>query len=164
VRRTNGLTLIEILIALALLGILVSFIVSSLASSFRITKENRKSLDATSAAQRIIESVRGQWRDKKLYANNCAVLVLNPADSQFMSLSAQYLLLNADATKSGTATLTNLVIKTSAGDCGTTTFTCDSATAATRLDPLKRIVVTATDAVDTTRTLAKVTLDIVCPT
>lgn len=145
-----GLTLIEILIALALLGILVSFVVSSLAGSFQITRENRKSLDATTTAQRVIEDIRGQWNGSRaVYNTGCATLTLQPPNATYMTLSAKSSTLDATATTAGTA-----------GDvtaCGTlsTVTTCVSA--------MKRVVVTAVDSSNTTRILARVTLDVVCP-
>ena len=147
---TLGLTLIEILIALALLGVLVSFVVSSLAGSFQITRENRKSLDATTTAQRIIEDIRGQWSGSRaIYNTGCATLTLQPANATYMTLSAKSSTLDATATTAGTAADVNT--------CGTisTVTTCVSA--------MKRVVVTAVDSSNTARTLARVTLDVVCP-
>ena len=153
-QRTKGLTLIEILIALMLLGVLVSFVVSSLAGSFQITRENRKSLDATTTAQRIIEDIRGQWSGagtKAVYNTACANVTLTPPNVSFMSLTATQTPLALDATPTGTPTAAVTV------PCGALSVspTCTS--------PMKRVVVVATDTADTTRVLSRVTLDVVCP-
>ena len=150
-RHNKGLTLIEIIIALALLGILVSFVVSSLAGSFQVTRENRKSLDATTTTQRILENVRGQWDSRAVYNTGCANVVLTPTNANFMTLSANQQELTPAAVPTATppAALTT--------PCGTL-----SATTAC-VSPMKRVVVVAVDSADATRTLSRVTLDIVCP-
>lgn len=150
-QQSKGLTLIEIIIALALLGILVSFVVSSLASSFQITRENRKSLDATTTTQRILEDVRGQWNNRAIYNTGCANLVLTSANATFMALSAN----QQELTSAAVPTTTPVTALTT--PCGTL-----SATTAC-VSPMKRIIVVALDSANTTRTLSRVTLDIVCP-
>lgn len=150
-QHSKGLTLIEIIIALALLGILVSFVVSSLAGSFQVTRENRKSLDATTTTQRILEDVRGQWNSRATYNTGCANLVLTPANATFMTLSANQQELTAAAVATATP---SAALTTPCGALSATT-TCVS--------PMKRVVVVAVDSTNTTRTLSRVTLDVVCP-
>lgn len=150
-RVTKGLTLIEILIALALLGILVSFVVSALASSFQITRENRKSLDATTTAQRILEEIRGQWGDKTVYNTGCANVTLTPPNAGFMTLTAT----RTDLTLAAVGTGTPAAAVTTPCATLSASSTCTSA--------MKRVIVVATDTADTTRVLSRVTLDVVCP-
>lgn len=145
-----GLTLIEIIIALALLGVLVSFVVSSLASSFQITRENRKSVDATTTAQRILEDIRGQWSVRGAFNSGCATVTLTPPNSGFMTLSATQQNLTMTATTSGT-------VVTLTGSCGAIPATAPC------VAPMKRVIVQAIDSADTTRTLARVALDVLCP-
>ncbi len=153
-RQTSGLTIIEILIALAILGVMVGFVASSLASSLQITRENRKSLDATSAVQRVVESVRGQWQSRGLYGAGCADLTLNEASSNFMSITATVATVDTTASTVGSPTALDIV------SCNTkrTTDTC-----AVLTQPMKRVVVTAIDTESGTKVLSKVTLDVVCP-
>ena len=151
---SKGLTIIEVLIALALLGVMVGFVANSLASSFQITRENRKSLDATSAVQRVVESVRGQWQSRGLYGAGCAELTLNQAGSNFMSITATVTKLNAAAETTGAAQ----PLETSGCAALLTTETC-----VLLAEPMKRVIVTAKDTQDTTRVLSTVTLDLVCP-
>jgi type II secretory pathway pseudopilin PulG len=153
-RKTTGLTVIEVLIALALLGVMVGFVANSLAGSFKITRENRKSLDATSAVQRVVESVRGQWQSRGLYGAGCAELTLNQANSSFMSIAATVTVLNAAATITGSED----PLTTTGCTALLTTGTCTALA-----QPMKRLIVTATDAETAGRELSKVTLDLVCP-
>lgn len=153
-QQTNGLTVIEVLIALALLGVMIGFVANSLASSFQITRENRKSLDATSAVQRVVESVRGQWQSRGLYGAGCADLTLNQAGSTFMSIAATVTTLAASAATISSATALDTV------SCSTK---LTSGTCTVLAQPMKRVVVTATDTENAGRELSKVTLDLVCP-
>jgi prepilin-type N-terminal cleavage/methylation domain-containing protein len=151
--ETRGLTLIEILIALVMLGVLVSFIVSSLASSFQLNRESRKSLDATANAQRIIEEIRGQWETPALYDNACVNLTLTPETSSFMSTTITQKDYNVDATPVNASAPTNITV--SAACSGTALAACSS--------PMKRVFVTSTDVAVPTKILARATLDVICP-
>lgn len=153
-QKTKGLTVIEVLIALALLGVMVGFVANSLAGSFRITRENRKSLDATSAVQRVVESVRGQWQSRGLYGAGCTELALNQAGSSFMAITATVTQLNAAAEITGSASS----LKTTGCTALLTTGTCTDLA-----QPMKRVIVTATDTETAGRELSKVALDLVCP-
>lgn len=148
--KSTGLTLIEILIALAMLGVMVSFVVTSLVGSFQITRENRKSIDATTTAQRIIEDIRGQWSDRALFNTSCANVTLSPPNAGYLTLNANQQNLTKAAVLSGSAApLTTPCGALLAG------ATCNA--------PMKRVIVVATDTAAPTRTLARVTLDLVCP-
>lgn len=147
---TKGLTLIEVIIALALLGVLVTAIVSPIVGSFQIARTNRLSLNATSEAQRIIEAIRGNWKSPSLYDSNCAPVVL--AANQSVSLTP--------LTSEGTVAT------------GTLTFSSSSCAAPTApgvaicpisVSPMKRISVKVTDPNDTSRNLSTINLDVVCP-
>jgi prepilin-type N-terminal cleavage/methylation domain-containing protein len=152
VRPTKGLTIIEIMIALAVLGVMVTFIASSLAGSFQLTRENRRSLDATSNTQRILEDIRGQWRDPMRFDTACAEVTLNSAATNFMTVSATSTNLNRLAV----ATATPAAVATPTTCPGTALAACDT--------PMKRVIVTAVDSGDATRVLARATLDVNCPT
>lgn len=154
--RSRGLTLIEILIALSLLGIMTGFVVSSLAGSFQITRASQRTLEATAAVQRVLEEVRGQWQNRTLYDSSCAVIDLSPAASTFLTLTATRLDLTSSASASTGATPMNI---TTAG-CPTAPPTPGSTCPATQR--MQRVVITALDNTDSNRTLASASLDIVC--
>jgi prepilin-type N-terminal cleavage/methylation domain-containing protein len=154
VRRTDGLTLIEILIALTMLAIMITFIVQSLAGSFQLTRDNRRALDASAATQRLLEDIRGQWQSRTLFNENCAVLTLNPANSTFMNITAQV----------GTLPLGNSTTVPAVTYTNMTTSGCSTPPALTPAcgTDMKRVVVTATSTPGTTE-LSRVTLDVPCP-
>jgi prepilin-type N-terminal cleavage/methylation domain-containing protein len=151
--QTKGLTLIEILIALVMLGVMVSFIASSLAGSFQLTRESRKTLDATANAQRIIEEIKGQWRAPALYDNACADLTLTPQTSSFMTTTITQQNYNVNATPVTATTPANVTISS----------TCPATASATCASPIKRIFVTTTETGTPTKVLARATLDVDCP-
>jgi prepilin-type N-terminal cleavage/methylation domain-containing protein len=150
VRRTKGLTVIEVLIALTLLGILVSAIVSPIISSFQLARTNRLSLDATSEAQRIIETIKGQWQSPSRYDANCAVISLT--SNQTVTLAA----VNSDGSANATA-----LTFTSSG-CTTSTSPGTSACPATQ-PALKRVSVRVVDLNNTAKVLSTISFDVVCP-
>jgi prepilin-type N-terminal cleavage/methylation domain-containing protein len=151
VQQTKGLTIIEIMIALALLGIMVTFIASSLASSFQLTRENRRSLDATANIQRILEDIRGQWRDPKKFDNTCAEVILNKATTSFMTITAKYNEL--DRLAEPKTPLASISIATTCG--GTALVEC--------VVPMKRVTLLAVDSKNASREFARAALDINCP-
>ncbi len=67
----NGLTLIELLVATVLLGVIITVILAPLAGLFRITGESGRTLQASTQAQEVIEYVRGQWQDRDKYDKSC---------------------------------------------------------------------------------------------
>jgi prepilin-type N-terminal cleavage/methylation domain-containing protein len=152
VQQTRGLTIIEIMIALALLGIMVTFIASSLASSFQLTRENRRSLDATANVQRIIEDIRGQWRDPAKFDTACAEVNLNTAATSFMVITAQ----RNDLNRLAEVVLGPFAISTPGSCTGTALASCEV--------PMRRVTLRAVDAKDATREFARAVLDINCPT
>jgi prepilin-type N-terminal cleavage/methylation domain-containing protein len=163
VRRTDGLTLIEILVSLTLLAIMVTFIVQSLAGSFQLTRDNRRALDASAATQRILEDVRGQWQSRTLFNERCATLTLNPAGSTFMTLTAQVAPhpspLQNTTTNPPTLIYTNL---TTTGCSTPPPPPTPPATLPPCVALMQRIAVTATRTSPTAE-LSRVTLDIPCP-
>jgi prepilin-type N-terminal cleavage/methylation domain-containing protein len=151
VQQTKGLTIIEIMIALALLGIMVTFIASSLASSFQLTRENRRSLDATASIQRILEDIRGQWRDPIKFDTSCAEVVLNKSTTSFMTITANY----NDLDRLAEATTTLASVSTAITCGGTALVKCSV--------PMKRVTLLAVDSKNASREFARAALDINCP-
>jgi prepilin-type N-terminal cleavage/methylation domain-containing protein len=152
VRRIDGLTLIEILVSLALMGILTSFVVSSLTSSMGVTRQSRTALDATTNVQRLVEEVRGQWLEPRKFDDGCVEdVVLNPPNANRMSLTMRFE--NFDANLQSLHTEKEVVISNA---CSRTALeVCEA--------PIKRLTVTARDTAAPTRVLAQVVLDINCP-
>jgi prepilin-type N-terminal cleavage/methylation domain-containing protein len=149
-QATKGLTLIEILIALVLLGFIVTAITQPIVSSFQIARTNRLSLDATSEAQRIIETIRGQWQSPSLYDSNCAVVTLGA--NKTVTLRQ----LNSDGTvQAGTITFIS-------SGCGAATTTGPNPCPNTQA-PMKRVTVAVNDVSAPTRNLSTINFDIVCP-
>ena len=149
-RRTEGLTIIEILIALTLLGILVASIISPIVSSFQLTQASRLSLDATTEAQRIVEDIRGQWLSRAIYDSNCAAITLK--SNQTVTLQA----LNAD----GTVKTASLPFTKTGCPTAPTPNTSNCPVAS---DPMKRVTVTAKNPQDASRVLSRISYDVVCP-
>ncbi|WP_200868193.1 type II secretion system protein [Deinococcus phoenicis] len=57
----QGFTILEILVAIALLGILTSVLTATLTGSLSLNRQAQKQLDTTSNAQQVMENVRNAW-------------------------------------------------------------------------------------------------------
>ena len=75
----QGFTLVEILVALLLLGIVIVAILAPLTGLFGLTQRSTRQMDATAQAQQAMELIRGQWLDPSRYAGNCVVGTLPQA-------------------------------------------------------------------------------------
>lgn len=60
-KHTQGFTIIEILVAIALLGILTAVLTSMLTGTLTLNRSSQTQLEKTSKAQQVIESIRGSW-------------------------------------------------------------------------------------------------------
>jgi len=78
VRALKGLTLIEVLIAMAIFVILMTAVTQSLLPLFGLTRESRIQLNANQQAQQTLEAIRGAWLDADRYKKTCAPLHLPP--------------------------------------------------------------------------------------
>ncbi|ULH16792.1 type II secretion system GspH family protein [Deinococcus sp. KNUC1210] len=83
--RTQGFTLLEVLVSLALLGIVIVAILAPLTGLFGMSQRSTRQVAATTQAQQAIELIRGQWLDPARYASNCVVGPL-PAGVQVLSV------------------------------------------------------------------------------
>jgi len=70
-RRRTGFTIIEVLIATIILGVLIGSLVGPLGSLFRMTKRNQQLLDNTTIAQQSIEKIVRDWQDQSKFARSC---------------------------------------------------------------------------------------------
>jgi len=68
---TSGFTIIEILVAIALLAILSLAISSTLIGSLSLNGQNQRRLDSTTGTQQVIENIRGAWLVKANYDRAC---------------------------------------------------------------------------------------------
>ncbi len=75
-RAPKGLTLIEVLIAIAIFAILMLAVTQSLIPTFSLTRESRAQLAANQQAQAVIEAIRAAWHDSLKYKRTCAPLTL----------------------------------------------------------------------------------------
>ena len=57
-----GLTIIEMLVATVLLGVLAAAILAPLTGLFQMTTRSTQTLSVTTQAQEVMESIQGQWR------------------------------------------------------------------------------------------------------
>lgn len=134
-RRTEGVTIIELLIALAILGVLLSLIVQPITSIFQITSNSNRQLAGTAQAQRIVERFKGVGNTA--FDRDCAPLLGNETSQTDLipsTVTARVQYLNADASPSG-APAVNLVAST---NCAALTATT---TASTQLKRLTILVV-----------------------
>jgi prepilin-type N-terminal cleavage/methylation domain-containing protein len=154
VRKTDGLTLIELLIALTIFGILSSLVVSSLTGSFQLTRQSRVTLRATTHVQRAIEEVRGQWRVPHKYDHACVdVFELTPAPSEGIALRTRFIDLDSNANPRPGNQEKEVTNPRTCSDRASDV--CESA--------MKRLTVVAVDAKQPEQVLAQAVLDINCP-
>ncbi|GGR25054.1 prepilin-type N-terminal cleavage/methylation domain-containing protein [Deinococcus ruber] len=83
--KAQGFTLLEVLVALALLGVVIVAILAPLTGLFGMSQRSTRQVAATTQAQQAIELIRGQWLDPGRYAGNCVVGSL-PADVKVLSV------------------------------------------------------------------------------
>lgn len=87
----SGFTLIEVLIAIALLGILVAVLTATLTGSLNLNRQAQQQLGTTTGAQQVLESIRNAWTTLANYDNACAPSVSLPSgySAQFTNLSTR---------------------------------------------------------------------------
>ncbi|GGO36424.1 type II secretion system protein [Deinococcus humi] len=121
--REQGFTIIEILVAIALLGILASVLTATMTGSLNLNRQSQRQLDTASRAQQVLESIRGAWADtsggviSSNYERACA-----PSSSVSLNgLSAKYINLN---TRAQPINASGTVISAPSGTNVTITATC----------------------------------------
>ena len=130
-----GFTLIEVLVATMILGLIITAVLGPLTGMFGLTRKSMSQTDATSVAQATLEDVRGQWLNWSKYDAGC---VTGDAFPTTVGVSVQ----NLDAGLSPVGSATTLTRSTLAA--------CPSATgprtgpAPTTSPALRRLTVTAT--------------------
>lgn len=122
----QGFTLLEVLVAIALFGILVAVLIPSITALLGINRQGEAQLSSATQAQQLIESVKGAWQNSAAYSSNCAPALTLPAGV--------------------TITLRSQPLDSRAGNPGaladvTRAATCPAATAP--VPPMRRVQVTA---------------------
>ena len=67
----RGFTLLELLVAVALLGALTAALLPALERALVIERGNRLRLERTAAARAVVERVLGEWRDPGRFEQAC---------------------------------------------------------------------------------------------
>lgn len=131
----DGFTLIEILMALLLLGVLILAVLAPLTGLFGLTRQSVRQTDATALAQAVMEDVRGQWQNWGKYDARCVAGETLPSG---VTISAQDM--TAQGATNGTA---SALTRSSASVCaGSTGPRLSYAPPTSPL--LRRVTVTAT--------------------
>ena len=61
-RRNNGFSLIEMLAATVILGVLITVVLAPLTQLFKNSGKNGRTLQTTTQTQQVVEYIRGQWQ------------------------------------------------------------------------------------------------------
>ncbi len=69
--RRKGLTLIEVLIALAIFTVLLAAVTQGLLPVFSMTQKSQEQLDANQRAEQALNLIRSEWQDPGKYAATC---------------------------------------------------------------------------------------------
>jgi len=125
-KRAHGFSLIEAMIAIAILGILLAAILQPLGSLFRMSSSSRDLLERTTQAQQVAERVMREWQDPSKFDQACLDLDTNPLPSNVtvrsrpLDLQAQPLAGYADVASCpqspSPAALRRLTVVVSGGD------------------------------------------------
>lgn len=67
----SGFTLIEILVATLLVGILLASVVAPMTGLFGISRDTNGQLASVTSAQNVMEQAKGLWRTQALYDRDC---------------------------------------------------------------------------------------------
>ncbi|WP_425145754.1 type IV pilus modification PilV family protein [Deinococcus sp.] len=118
--REAGFTLLEVLVAIVLFAIVVVAILAPLTGLFGMSQRSSQQSKATTAAQQVMEQIRGQWLVQANYDQIC------------VSSALPY---------SATATVLNEDINGNSSGSATMNFSCGSNAVITPIPPLRRITV-----------------------
>jgi len=71
VRAAKGFTIVEVLIATMILGVLIGSILGPLGGLFRMTQRSQELLSNTTLAQQTVEKIVNDWRDIDKFSHSC---------------------------------------------------------------------------------------------
>ena len=117
VQPQQGFTLIEILVAIALLGLLAAVLTSTLTGSLSLNRQAQKQLDTTTNVQQLLEKVRSAWATQDSYDKACAPSLIVPSGYtvKFVNLSSRAEPVNSAGTVvTGTTAAPSYTLMTSA--------------------------------------------------
>ncbi|GMA15942.1 type II secretion system protein [Deinococcus metallilatus] len=121
----QGFTLIEILVAIALLGILAAVLTATLTGSLSLNRQAQRQLDTTSNVQQVMENVRNAWTVLSNYNNACAPGMTVPSGYtvKFINLSTRAEPINQNNTIASppTAAPVNTLNTTTSSTCTAST-------------------------------------------
>lgn len=117
----QGFTLIEILISIAILGILVSVLAATLIGTLSLNRQSQLQLDTSARAQQLLESIRGAWAvapaagaSLSLYYDRAcapsASVALNGLTAQYINLNARAQSVNSSGMVVASPSPTNVTI------------------------------------------------------
>lgn len=78
-RQVQGFTLVELLVAIALLGVLLAVIIPGITALLGINRLGERELTTTTQAQRVLEEVKGAWQVQNTYDWNCVPGLVLPS-------------------------------------------------------------------------------------
>ncbi|WP_229723718.1 PulJ/GspJ family protein [Deinococcus aerolatus] len=115
----QGFTIIEILVAIALLGILAAVLMATLTGSLNLNRQSQRQLDTATRAQQVLESIRGAWADTSAgvissnYERACApssTVALNGLSATYINLNSRAQPINASGAVISAPSGTNVII------------------------------------------------------
>jgi Tfp pilus assembly protein PilV len=148
----QGLTIVELLIAISLLGLMLVGMAGVMAPIFQSTKSSQASVSADSRARDVLESIRTDWKTAAKFNNTCAALPTMPN-----GVAVEVVAKKVVPGSAGNAdTLTSLTFTNS-----TTAGNCPTSGAALAAGELKRAIVRIKNAAGTV--LSELSLDMAQP-
>ena len=160
--RNSGFSLIEMLAATVILGVLITVVLAPLTQLFKNTGRNGRTLQTTTQTQQVVEYIRGQWQSYPVIPDSSGADQNSQAriDSQVRYDKTCSALL--PQTNGATRTVTVKALDRDAKETSTLTLSenCGGTTAASNPPPMKRLTITTVTAAGDRSSL---TLDIPRP-
>lgn len=115
----QGFTIIEILVAIALLGTLAMVLMATLTGSLNLNSQSQRQLDTATRAQQVLERIRGAWADTSAgvissnYERVCvpsSTVALNGLSATYINLNSRAQPINASGAVISAPSATNVII------------------------------------------------------
>lgn len=137
--KTDGFTILEVMVAILLMLIILTIVMVPLSQSFRSSSNTSKTANTSAVAQQVIEQVKGAWRVQANFDRNCISGLVLPTAT---TLAVQRV--NED----GTPITGNSETPNTAANCATATLVTGFTPAV-----FKRVTVTSGPVTDPTKTV-----------